>query len=95
MGFTKRVQGSCISFHKISHAYLINGTNYFILMECIIPNTARVTSLEQKFTAFEQKSKNLDNTTQNLGSRVFTLELRDPPHKIDEAIRENVKEAIH
>ncbi|GKB67749.1 hypothetical protein Tco_0929161 [Tanacetum coccineum] len=54
---------------------------------------ARVTSLEQKFAAFEQKSKNLDNTTQNLGSRVFTLELRDLTHKIDEVVRENVKEA--
>ncbi|GJR94281.1 retrovirus-related pol polyprotein from transposon TNT 1-94 [Tanacetum coccineum] len=55
---------------------------------------ARVTALEQKFTAFEQKSKTLDNTTQNLRSRVFTLELRDLPHKIDEAIHENVKEAV-
>ncbi|GJY44768.1 hypothetical protein Tco_0432981 [Tanacetum coccineum] len=55
---------------------------------------ARVLALEQKFTAFKQKSKNLDNTTQNLGSRVFTLELRDLPHKIDEAVRENVKEAV-
>ncbi|GJY11411.1 hypothetical protein Tco_0379596 [Tanacetum coccineum] len=49
--------------------------------------------LTPKFTAFEQKSKNLDNTTQNLGSRVFTLELRDLPHKINEVVRENVKEA--
>ncbi|GKE73465.1 hypothetical protein Tco_1535506 [Tanacetum coccineum] len=55
---------------------------------------ACVTALEQKFATFEQKSKNLDNITQNLGSRVFTLELRDLPHKIDEAIRENVKEAV-
>ncbi|GJY35307.1 hypothetical protein Tco_0420685 [Tanacetum coccineum] len=55
---------------------------------------ARVTSLKQKFAAFEQKSKTLDNMTQNLGSRVFTLELRDLPHKIDEAVRENVKEVI-
>ncbi|GKB96185.1 hypothetical protein Tco_0982322, partial [Tanacetum coccineum] len=54
----------------------------------------RVTSLEQKFDAFEQKRKNLDNTTWNLRSRVFTLELRDLPHKIGEAVRENVKEAI-
>ncbi|GKB49258.1 hypothetical protein Tco_0900011 [Tanacetum coccineum] len=55
---------------------------------------ARVTTLKQKLATFEQKSKNLDNTTQNLGSRVFTLELRDLPHKIDEAVRENVKEAV-
>ncbi|GJY52041.1 hypothetical protein Tco_0442888 [Tanacetum coccineum] len=55
---------------------------------------AHVTALEQKFATFEQKSKNLDNTTQNLESRVFTLELRDLPHKIDEVVRENVKEAV-
>ncbi|GKB34407.1 hypothetical protein Tco_0879349 [Tanacetum coccineum] len=55
---------------------------------------ARVTALEQKFAVFEQKSKNLDNATQNLGSRVFTLELRDMPHKIDKAVCENVKEAV-
>nr|GEX03997.1 copia protein [Tanacetum cinerariifolium] len=28
-------------------------------------------------------------------SRVFTLELRDLPHKIDEAVRESMKEAVH
>ncbi|GJY05434.1 hypothetical protein Tco_0371374 [Tanacetum coccineum] len=33
-------------------------------------------------------------STPNLGSRVYTLELRDLPHKIDEAVCENVKEAI-
>ncbi|GKB24544.1 hypothetical protein Tco_0863945 [Tanacetum coccineum] len=48
---------------------------------------ARVTSLEQKFTAFKQKSKNFDNANQNLGSRVFTLKLRDLSHKIDEAVQ--------
>ncbi|GKE13681.1 hypothetical protein Tco_1421258, partial [Tanacetum coccineum] len=47
-----------------------------------------------KFAAFEQNIKNLDNMTQNVGSRVFALELRDLPHKIDEAVRENVKEAV-
>nr|GEV27842.1 hypothetical protein [Tanacetum cinerariifolium] len=52
----------------------------------------RVTALEQKLAAFEKKRKTLDNTTQNLGSRVFTLELRDLPHKIDEAVRESVKD---
>ncbi|GJX54152.1 hypothetical protein Tco_0282521 [Tanacetum coccineum] len=55
---------------------------------------ARVIALEQKFATFEQKSKNLDNTTQNLGSKVFTLELRDLPHKIDEVVHENVKKAV-
>nr|GEZ10491.1 hypothetical protein [Tanacetum cinerariifolium] len=54
---------------------------------------ARVTSLEKKLSDLEQKNKTLDNTSQNLGSRVFTLELRDLPHKIDEAVRESVKKA--
>ncbi|GJV94220.1 hypothetical protein Tco_1542033 [Tanacetum coccineum] len=56
---------------------------------------ARVTALEQKFMTFEQKSKKPDNTTQNLGSRVFNLELRDMPYKIDETVRETIKEAVH
>ncbi|GJX58113.1 hypothetical protein Tco_0289503 [Tanacetum coccineum] len=55
---------------------------------------ARVTALEQKFAAFEQKSKTLDNTTQNLRSRVFNLDLRYLPHKIDKTIRETIKEAV-
>ncbi|GJS77279.1 hypothetical protein Tco_0727160 [Tanacetum coccineum] len=60
-----------------------------------LPEAARITALEKKFSDLEQKSKNLDNTTQNLGSRVMTLEIRDLPHKIDETIRETVKEAVH
>nr|GEY07719.1 hypothetical protein [Tanacetum cinerariifolium] len=40
---------------------------------------ARVTTLEKKFTDFEEKSQTLDNTTQNLKSKIFTLELRDLP----------------
>ncbi|GKD46811.1 hypothetical protein Tco_1271456 [Tanacetum coccineum] len=56
---------------------------------------ARVTTLENKFSNFEQKSNTLDNTTQNLGSRVFTLELRDLPHKINQTVNEVVKEAVH
>ncbi|GKC38295.1 hypothetical protein Tco_1050679 [Tanacetum coccineum] len=55
---------------------------------------AHVITLEMKLSDLEQKSKNLDNTTKNLGSRVFTLELRDLPHKIDETVRETVKEAV-
>nr|GEX71158.1 hypothetical protein [Tanacetum cinerariifolium] len=35
--------------------------------------------------------KNLDNP----GSKVFTLELRDIPHKIDEAVHESMKEAVY
>nr|GEU88731.1 integrase, catalytic region, zinc finger, CCHC-type, peptidase aspartic, catalytic [Tanacetum cinerariifolium] len=46
----------------------------------------RVAALENKLSDLEQINKNLDNTTHNLGSRVYTLELRDLPHKIDEAI---------
>ncbi|GKA68673.1 hypothetical protein Tco_0768590, partial [Tanacetum coccineum] len=57
--------------------------------------SARVATLEKKFSDLEKKNKNLDNTTQNLGSRVFTLELRDLPHKIDETVHESVKEAVH
>ncbi|GKA70304.1 hypothetical protein Tco_0776368 [Tanacetum coccineum] len=56
---------------------------------------ACVTTLEKKFSNFEQKSKSLDNTTQNLGSRVFTLELRDLPHKINQIVNDVVKEAVH
>ncbi|GJW97668.1 hypothetical protein Tco_0179476 [Tanacetum coccineum] len=56
---------------------------------------ARVTSLEQKFSAFEKKSKSLDNTTQNLGYGVFTLELWDLPHKINQTVNEVVKEVVH
>ncbi|GJR46756.1 hypothetical protein Tco_1314859 [Tanacetum coccineum] len=62
--------------------------------------TERVTALEKKLSDIEQNNKNLDNMTRNLrsrgnlGSRVYTLELRDLPHKIDEAVCENVKEAI-
>ncbi|GKC70475.1 hypothetical protein Tco_1116358, partial [Tanacetum coccineum] len=41
------------------------------------------------------KSKTLDNTTQNLGSRGFTLELRDLPHKINQTVNDVVKEAVH
>ncbi|GJU21528.1 hypothetical protein Tco_1154870 [Tanacetum coccineum] len=56
---------------------------------------ARVTTLEKKFFDFEQKSNTLDNTTRNLGSRVFTLELRDLPHKINQTVNKVVKEAVH
>nr|GEW13044.1 retrovirus-related Pol polyprotein from transposon TNT 1-94 [Tanacetum cinerariifolium] len=48
-----------------------------------------------KLADFEQKSKTIDNTNQNLGSRVFTLELRDLPHKIDQTVNTVVKEAVH
>nr|GEU73722.1 hypothetical protein [Tanacetum cinerariifolium] len=56
---------------------------------------ARVVALEQKHAAFEKKSKTLDNTTQNLRSRVFTLELCDLPHKINQTVNIVVKKAVH
>ncbi|GKC30570.1 hypothetical protein Tco_1037864 [Tanacetum coccineum] len=54
----------------------------------------RVIALEKKLSDLQQTNKNLDNTIQNLGSRVYTLELRDLPHKINEAVCENVKEVV-
>nr|GEU89651.1 integrase, catalytic region, zinc finger, CCHC-type, peptidase aspartic, catalytic [Tanacetum cinerariifolium] len=54
---------------------------------------ARVTALEKKFSDFEQKSQTLDTATQNLGSRVFTLELWDLPYKYNQTVNEVVKEA--
>ncbi|GJW55241.1 hypothetical protein Tco_0099326 [Tanacetum coccineum] len=53
-----------------------------------------VVALEKKLLDLEQTNKNLDNTTQNLGSRVYTLELRVLPHNINEAVHENVKEVV-
>ncbi|GKA86099.1 hypothetical protein Tco_0807810 [Tanacetum coccineum] len=54
----------------------------------------RVTALENKFSNLEKKNKNLNNMTRNLRSRVFTLKLRDLPHKIDETVCDIVKEAV-
>ncbi|GJR57118.1 hypothetical protein Tco_1499280 [Tanacetum coccineum] len=64
--------------------------------QCIIESELDecVTVIEKKLSDLEQKNKNLDNTTQNLRSMVFTLELRDLPYKINETVRENVKEAV-
>ncbi|GKE08580.1 putative ribonuclease H-like domain-containing protein [Tanacetum coccineum] len=47
-----------------------------------------------KLSDLEQNNKNIDNTTRNLISRVYTLELRDLPYNINEAVRENVKKAV-
>ncbi|GJT37653.1 hypothetical protein Tco_0937518 [Tanacetum coccineum] len=54
----------------------------------------RIAALKKKLSYLEQTNKNLDNTTRNFESRVYTLELRDLPHKINEALHENVKEAV-
>nr|GEW05734.1 linoleate 13S-lipoxygenase 3-1, chloroplastic [Tanacetum cinerariifolium] len=56
---------------------------------------ARVIALEKKFSDLDQKSQTLDNTTQNLRSRFFTLELQDLPYKINQTVDEVVKEAVH
>nr|GEU30091.1 copia protein [Tanacetum cinerariifolium] len=53
----------------------------------------RVAALEHKLVAFEQKIKTLDNTTPNLRSRVFTLELQDLPYKINQTVNTVFKEA--
>ncbi|GJR21802.1 hypothetical protein Tco_0970329 [Tanacetum coccineum] len=63
----------------------------------LVPSTTQVpifTALEKKFFDFKQKSNTLDNTTQNLRSRVFTLEIRDLPYKINQIVNEVVKEAV-
>ncbi|GKA01372.1 hypothetical protein Tco_0674037 [Tanacetum coccineum] len=54
----------------------------------------RVAALEKKLSDLEHNNKNLDNITQNLRYRVYTLELRDLPHKINEEVHENVKEVV-
>ncbi|GKD20785.1 hypothetical protein Tco_1222488, partial [Tanacetum coccineum] len=41
------------------------------------------------------KSNTFDNTTQNLRSGVFTLELWDLPYMINQTVNEVVKEAVH
>nr|GEU89158.1 integrase, catalytic region, zinc finger, CCHC-type, peptidase aspartic, catalytic [Tanacetum cinerariifolium] len=41
------------------------------------------------------KNKTLDNTSRNLGSKVFTLDLRDLPHKIDEVVCESMRGVVH
>nr|GEX46129.1 ribonuclease H-like domain-containing protein [Tanacetum cinerariifolium] len=53
---------------------------------------ARVTALERKFTNLKQKNQTLDTISQNLRSKVFTLELRDLPHKINQTVNAVVKE---
>ncbi|GJR98686.1 retrovirus-related pol polyprotein from transposon TNT 1-94 [Tanacetum coccineum] len=53
-----------------------------------------VIALEKKVSDLKQKNKNLNNMTRNLESRVFTLELKDLPYKINETVCENVKEVV-
>ncbi|GJU03212.1 hypothetical protein Tco_1113550 [Tanacetum coccineum] len=55
---------------------------------------SRVSALEQVCANFEKRHKLPDKTVQGLSSRVFTLELRDLPYKIDQTINEAVKEVV-
>ncbi|GJR75967.1 hypothetical protein Tco_0088332 [Tanacetum coccineum] len=55
---------------------------------------ARISALKKIYAKFEQKNKSLENITMNLESRVFDLELRDLPHKINQTIYEVVKESV-
>ncbi|GJY83125.1 integrase, catalytic region, zinc finger, CCHC-type containing protein [Tanacetum coccineum] len=55
----------------------------------------RVLTLEQRCADLEKKHKLQDKTTQALSSRIFTLELRDLPYKINQTVHEAVKEAVH
>nr|GEU94062.1 uncharacterized mitochondrial protein AtMg00810-like [Tanacetum cinerariifolium] len=52
--------------------------------------------LNDKSTEGEpEKLNTLDKRTQKLGSRVFTLDLQDLPHKINQTINEVIKEVVH
>ncbi|GJU25743.1 hypothetical protein Tco_1164364 [Tanacetum coccineum] len=56
------------------------------------PDEEHVLHLPQ--TNFKKKHKLQDQTIQGISSKVFTLELRDLPHKIDKTINESVKEVV-
>nr|GEU80915.1 hypothetical protein [Tanacetum cinerariifolium] len=61
-----------------------------------VPDLAsRVSTLEQVCDNFKKRYKLQDNTIQGISSRVFTLEHRDLPHKINQTVNEVVKEAVH
>ncbi|GJY23642.1 hypothetical protein Tco_0397300 [Tanacetum coccineum] len=56
----------------------------------------RVAALEKKLFDLEQTNKNLDNITQNLRSRVYTLELRAPLRDhFRDLSKEDMKEILH
>ncbi|GKA80050.1 retrovirus-related pol polyprotein from transposon TNT 1-94 [Tanacetum coccineum] len=55
---------------------------------------SRVSALETICANFEKRHKLQDKTVQGLSSRVFTLELLDLPHNIDQTVNEVVKEAV-
>ncbi|GJT31472.1 hypothetical protein Tco_0911747 [Tanacetum coccineum] len=55
----------------------------------------RVLTLEQRCVDLKKKHKLQDQMTQALSSRIFTLELRYLPYKINQTVNEVVKEAVH
>ncbi|GJV50937.1 hypothetical protein Tco_1446678 [Tanacetum coccineum] len=55
---------------------------------------SHVSALEQVCANFEKRHKLQEKTIQGLLSRVFDLELRDLPHKIDETVHEAVKKVV-
>ncbi|GKA96809.1 retrovirus-related pol polyprotein from transposon TNT 1-94 [Tanacetum coccineum] len=55
---------------------------------------AWVTALEKRNAELEQAFTNQNNTTNNLASRIFTLEHRDLEYMIDNYVRETVKENV-
>ncbi|GKE92300.1 hypothetical protein Tco_1573395, partial [Tanacetum coccineum] len=55
---------------------------------------SRVSTLEQVCANFEKRHKLQDKTVEGLASRVFMLELRDLPYKIDQTVNEAVKEVV-
>nr|GFA94160.1 hypothetical protein [Tanacetum cinerariifolium] len=58
-----------------------------------VPNLASCVSvLEQVCANFEKRHTLQDNTVQGISSRLFTLKLRDLPHKVNQTGNEVVKE---
>ncbi|GKE90451.1 hypothetical protein Tco_1567926, partial [Tanacetum coccineum] len=55
---------------------------------------SRVLALVQVCANFDKKYKLQEKTTQALSSRIFTLELRDLPHKINQTVNEAVKDVV-
>ncbi|GKC60537.1 hypothetical protein Tco_1088135 [Tanacetum coccineum] len=55
---------------------------------------ARVLALEKRNAKLEQAFMNQNKTTNNLASRIFTLERHDLEYRIDNYVRETVKENV-
>nr|GEW35038.1 integrase, catalytic region, zinc finger, CCHC-type, peptidase aspartic, catalytic [Tanacetum cinerariifolium] len=55
---------------------------------------SRVSAQEMVCDNFEKRYKLQGITVQGLSSRIFTLDLRDQPHKINQTINEAIKEAV-